>query len=142
MSCGDAGGRTKAGAPCSRPAGWGTPRPDGPCKAHRDAVEAARGERPPPSHLSAESAEIWREVTSAYVFGVEGLPILEAALTARDRAADARRSIEEQGTMFVNRKTGMPHRNPMVGVERDALREFRLAWQSLDLDIAPPTEGR
>lgn len=74
------------------------------------------------------------------MFGPEGYPVLEAALTARDRAAEARQSIEEKGALFVNRKTGTPHANPMLTVERNALREFRLAWKQLDLDISPPEE--
>ncbi len=129
-SCGDAGGRTKTGEPCSRPAGWGRVAGGGKCVDHD-------GSRRPPSHLSADSAELWREVTDAYVFAVEGYPVLETALTALDRARQARQEIEKAGLLFVNEATGTPHSNPMLRVERDAQKEFRLAWKQLDLNISP-----
>ena len=140
-TCGDAGGRTRAGAPCRRPAGWGTSRREGPCKYHVHTAETPDGATRPPRHLSAESAAIWRDVVSEYRFGIEGFPILQAALEARDRATEARREIASRGLVLVNRKTGMPHRNPAVGIERDSLREFRLTWKALDLDVAPPLEA-
>ena len=39
--------------------------------------------------------------------------------------------------MFVS-KSGTPHLNPLAKVERDAMREFRLAWKQLNLDVAAP----
>lgn len=130
-TCGHHGGRTKAGEPCRRR------KLAGLCATH----EALRnGQRPPPRHLSRESAELWKEVTAVYHFAVEGLPILEIALTALDRARQARREIEKVGLLFVNQKSGTPHANPMLKVERDAQKEFRLAWRQLDLDVSPPED--
>lgn len=142
-TCGELGGRTKAGAPCGRPAGWGLGEKAGRCVNHGVSLTirtVRQGERPPPAFLSPESSEIWRQVTTAYVFAVEGFPILEVALTALDRARQARREIEKGGLLFVNEATGTPHANPMLRVERDAQKEFRLAWKQLDLDISPPEE--
>lgn len=141
-TCGDEGGRTKSGAPCQRPAAWGLPGDSGPCRNHVHAAPVASGTRSPPEHLSPESAALWREIVTMYEFGPEGFPILEGALQARDRATEAREEIQRTGLLFVNQETGTPHRNPMIAVERDALREFRLAWRQLDLDIAPPLEDQ
>ena len=62
---------------------------------------------------------------------------LEAALEARDRAREARREIERTGLMFVS-KSGTPHLNPLAKVERDSMREFRLGWKQLNLDVSAP----
>lgn len=101
--------------------------------------EAPNGARPPPAHLSPESAELWREVVTAYCFGIEGYPLLETALEARDRARQAREEVDRGGMMFVS-ETGTPHMHPLLRVERDALREFRLTWGQLQLDLSPPEE--
>lgn len=92
----------------------------------------------PPGHLHPEDADVWRRVTEEFVFGTEGLVLLEAALTARGRARQAREDIEENGIAFVNQDTGVEHVRPAVRIEKDALREFRLAWNALKLDVQPP----
>lgn len=140
--CGDHGGRTKAGAPCGKPAGWGRDDATGRCRLHARSVKDVRpgvnnGDSlpEPPGHLSPESAELWRQTVERYWFGIEGLPLLENALTALDRAREARRDIEENGIRWTNPDSGAVHVNPSVRVERDALKEFRLTWMKLDLPI-------
>jgi hypothetical protein len=44
-TCGDAGGVTLEGGPCSRPAGWGTGRTEGVCKYHLPGAVASVAER-------------------------------------------------------------------------------------------------
>ena len=139
-TCGDHGGRIRDGAPCRRPQGWGLPTAAGPCRHHVHTA-AQQDAHPPPRDLSAEAAGLWREITASYLFGPEGFPILEAALEARDRAREARREIERTGLMFVS-KSGTPHLNPLAKVERDAMREFRLAWKQLELDVSAPEGDR
>ena len=140
--CGHYGGVTRSGQPCRRPAGWGLETADGPCSEHVHTAAVPEGVRPPPAHLSNDSAALWREVTSLYQFGPEGYPILEHALEARDRARDAREEIARVGVLFVNRDSGVAHANPLLRVERDSWTAFRLAWKQLDLDISPPEEDR
>lgn len=140
-SCGDHGGRNNAGEPCRRPPGWGLEGDEGPCKDHIHAAELPEGARPPPDHLSPESAALWREIVGLYQFGAEGYPLLQDALEARDRAAAAREEIQRTGLMFVNKDSGTPHPNPLLRVERDSWTAFRLAWKQLDLDVPVPEEA-
>jgi len=139
-TCGDVGGRIRDGAPCRRPQGWGLQTAAGPCRHHVHTA-AEQDAHPPPKDLSAESAALWRELTASYLFGPEGLPILQCALEARDRAKEARLELERTGLMFVS-KSGTPHLNPLAKVERDASREFRLAWKQLDLGVSSPEADR
>ena len=139
-TCGDSGGRTRAGHPCRHPAGWGLEGEPGLCREHIHTATMPEGVRPPPKHLSLESAQLWREVTGDYTFGAEGYPLLQDALEARDRARAARLEIERTGLLFVNEQTGTPHPNPLLRTERDSWTAFRLAWRQLDLDISPPEE--
>ena len=134
------GGQTKAGHPCRRPAGWGLEAEAGLCREHIHTAAMPAGERSPPRHLSPESARLWREVTAAYHFAIEGYPLLQDALEARDRAHAARLEIKRTGLLFVNEQTGTPHPNPLLRTERDSWTAFRLAWKQLDLDISPPEE--
>ena len=135
-TCGDFGGRIRDGAPCRRPQGWGLPTAAGPCR-HHVHMAAEQDAHPPPKDLSAEAAGLWREITSSYLFGPEGFPILQCALEARDRAKEARLELQRTGLMFVS-KSGTPHLNPLSKLERDAAREFRLAWAQLNLDVSAP----
>lgn len=141
-TCGDQGGQTKAGSPCGKPAGWGRDENTGRCRLHARRVKDARpavsngDELPePPDHLTAESARLWRQTVRKYVFGLEGLPLLENALTALDRAREARHDIAANGIRWTNPDSGAVHVNPSVRVERDAMKEFRLTWKNLDLPI-------
>lgn len=149
QTCGDYGGLREDGRPCQRPPGWGRDGADeGRCETHNDGGDAGgavvgsigeddHGPTPPPDHLSEKAAGIWREVVGAYVLEIEGLPLLEKALTQYDRAVEARREIEEEGLTWTNPDSGAVHVNPAVKVERDATKAFRLAWKELDLDLDP-----
>lgn len=138
--CGDSGGRTKVGLPCRRPAGWGLEAEARLCREHIHTAAMPEGVRPPPKHLSPESAELWRQITADYHFAAEGYPLLQDALEARDRARAARLEIERTGLLFVNEETGTPHPNPLLRTERDSWTAFRLAWRALDLAVSPPEE--
>lgn len=147
-TCGDYGGRRVDGSPCRRPPAWGREDADeGRCKDHpppgdaRGAIVGTIGDdhgpTPPPAHLSEKAAGIWEEVVSTYVVEIEGLPLLETALTQYDRALEARQEIEETGLTWTNADSGARHVNPAVKAERDATKAFRLAWTALDLDLNP-----
>lgn len=145
-TCGDYGGRREDDRPCELPAGHGREDAEtGRCFHHPTpgpagggvvgSIGEEHGPTPPPDHLSEKAAAIWREVVTTYVVEIEGLPLLEQALTQYDRAAQARREIEREGLTWTNPDSGAVHVNPAVKAERDATKAFRLAWKALDLDI-------
>lgn len=90
---------------------------------------------PAPDHLHDDDAVVWDRVVAEFVFGTEGLVLLEAALTARGRAREAREDIEANGLTFTTPDSGVEHIRPSVRIERDALREFRLTWAQLKLGV-------
>jgi phage terminase small subunit len=144
-TCGDFGGRTKAQEPCGKPAGWGRKGHTGRCRLHALEVNApnrsltwAHEAPAPPEHLSARATGLWEDIARRWVLTADELGVLEGALTAFDRAAEARRDIEVHG--LVTRDTSTPHANPSVRVERDALREYRLALKQLGLESTPGGE--
>lgn len=146
-TCGGYGGVREDGQPCELPPAHGREGVEkGRCAHHQGqgpppgAVVGSIGEpdggfTPPPDHLSPMAADIWREVVAVYLVDIEGLPMLEKALTQYDRARQARQEIEANGLTWTNPDSGAVHVNPAVKVERDAIKAFRLAWKELDLDI-------
>ena len=52
----------------------------------------------PPAHLSESSRQLWSEIVEAYtVRDAPGLAILTSGLEARDRAAEARKVLDDEG---------------------------------------------
>lgn len=143
--CGDYGGIRDDGRPCERAPAWGVEGEDvGRCTHHRSDVEGEvvghigapeHGYTPAPDHLSDRASAIWDQIVANYVVEIEGLPLLETALTQYDRAAQARNEIEASGLSWTNPDSGAVHVNPAAKVERDASKAFRLAWKALDLDF-------
>lgn len=88
-TCGDHGGRTKAGKPCKRKAGSGTPRETGMCREHSSTVEVAAItaamqagdiEPPPPGWLDTIRPGKKRDFLTAYLAaGLTREPRIEAA---------------------------------------------------------------
>ena len=89
----------------------------------------------PPSHLSAESKAIWRELVPTRAKNRERRELLTIALEARDRVADARRAVAKEGLTQTTKKTGAIHVHPMLKVERDARAQFLAAWIKLRFDV-------
>jgi len=56
---------------------------------------------PPPPHLSVKAKELWRELHREYDLGdTSALILLEGALTAYDRAAEARAAIKKYSFLY------------------------------------------
>jgi P27 family predicted phage terminase small subunit len=102
---------------------------------------------PAPSHLSAESRELWQEVVElmaahhSYTGPVRvitpspgRLALLTIALEARDRAAQASRQIDKDGLTSKTETTGTIHAHPLLKVEKDSMALFQRCWSSLKLD--------
>lgn len=138
--CGDFGGRTAKGDPCSRAAGWGTDASDGPCKHHQlrgpaDFDDSDWWDRPePPETLSVEAQRIWRTVVANWQVGPEALPILRGSLEQFDLYRLAMQTVKTEGMTVVNPESGNVKRHPAAYVANNAFNSFRLAMKQLGLE--------
>lgn len=142
MKCGDFGGETARGNPCSRRAGWGTDARTGRCKYHqaprRQRAEDETAIPTPPAHLSGQARECWRAILVEYVLGPEELMALEGTLEAWDLYREARTTLREEGHVVATGSDGMK-RHPAVLVARDALRDYRAGIR--ELGVSTNLEG-
>lgn len=91
----------------------------------------------PPDHLSAEAKKVWRDLLAEYqIDDVAGLRILRTALESFDRAAEARRQIDNEGLTVLDR-WGQKKAHPLLAVERDNRAAFLAGLKALNLDIEP-----
>jgi P27 family predicted phage terminase small subunit len=93
----------------------------------------------PPAHLSTDGRRMWRELIADYELDDAGaLALLQAACEAHDRAQQARRRIDRDGVLLVDRfNQKKPH--PAVAIERDARGQMIAALKALRL--APEEEA-
>lgn len=81
-----------------------------------------------PSHLSAASKNLWRNIVGRFELQPEHLELLRLGLEAIDRTDQARRILASDGLVVVGSR-GAPQRHPMIDVEIQsrtaALRYFR-----------------
>lgn len=142
MTCGDFGGETAKGNPCSRRAGWGTDASSGRCKHHQGPSRPRTGDDaeipPPPDHLSAQAAECWRAILADYVLGPEELLNLSGTLASWDLYSEARETLREEGAVVATGSGGMK-RHPSVLIARDALRDYRAGIR--ELGVTTTLEG-
>lgn len=145
-TCGAAGGRTAAGDPCGRPAGWGRDSDSGPCTDHNTGrpgrvVGEIEGDDPPPppEHLSEAAADRWRVLNREWVFSPGELLLLEEGLAAWDRVRDCREELREEGYVAVNPDSGNMKRHPLAQELDASLTQMRVSLKQLDLE--PPEEG-
>lgn len=90
-----------------------------------------------PSHLSASSRKLWRDILSEYqINDAVGLRILQVACEALDRAENCRREIERNGQQVKDR-FGQCKSHVLLPAERDARGQFLAAVKQLNLDIEP-----
>src|SRR5262249_55050168 len=88
-----------------------------------------------PEGLSSErSRALWRAVVPRYVRGPQRRALLEEALAALDRAAQARAGIAWEGVTTTRGRSGVVHLHPLVRVEKDARAAFMKGWAQLRLD--------
>lgn len=98
-----------------------------------EPVAGAVGDLPaPPGHLTADSCRLWREVAAEYEFERSELAILAEALTARDRAAQARRLLKREGLTLLDR-FGQRKPHPAAQVEASAADRFARMMKQLGL---------
>ena len=64
------------------------------------------------------------------------------AAEALDRAEQARKLVEAQGLIIINKKTGATKTHPAVAVERDCRIAYARLIRELDLDFTGSTDAR
>lgn len=101
--------------------------------------------RPPraPAHLSKEVTKWWKSVVSEYDLEPHQLRLLQSAAEAWDRMQQARRALDEHGSLTFTGANGEPKTRPEVAIERDARVAYARLVRELDLDAEPtPERGR
>ena len=82
-----------------------------------------------PKHLSENSKVIWQEYADKIVKSPARKAMLQTGLEALDRAEEARQLIEKEGMITTTGKSGVSHKHPAVGIEKDsrslALKVFK-----------------
>ena len=94
----------------------------------------------PPTYLRADGERLWRAVCSEQDLDAHQLATLEAACVMLDRAHQARRRLQNDGT-FTEDRYGGAKAHPAVDMERKAWGEFRLLVRELGLQAAKQGEG-
>src|SRR5690349_20490336 len=97
---------------------------------------------PIPSHLSARSQALWRELVPSRCRSAGRVALLEQCLTALDRAEVARQIVEREGFTKTTESTGAVHIHPVVKAEREARAQFLRAAEILGLSWDALVDGR
>lgn len=79
---------------------------------------------PAPSHLSPRSQELWAAFVPRRVRSAGRRVLLEQALSALDRADQARDAVNAQGLTTATKTTGAIHINPAAKLERESRQQF------------------
>jgi phage terminase small subunit len=87
-----------------------------------------------PAHLSPAARRLWRQVVAEYELGRGEVEILGLALVALDRAAAARRILDEEGIVVAGLHG--PRVHPCVAIERSSSLTYGRLLRQLGLDGA------
>ncbi len=96
-----------------------------------------------PSHLTPASKKLFRKIANDYALWNEShaLEVLRLGCEAIDRGTQARREIEANGAVYVDR-FGAPRSSPWTMIERDARLHAIRAFRELSLDAGEYTDSR
>ena len=90
---------------------------------------------PPPAHLAAPEAALWRSLAAEYAFtDPASLALLQSAMESHQRARKCREAVDADGETLLDRfQQVKPH--PLLAAERDARAAFLAAMRLLRLDV-------
>jgi phage terminase small subunit len=94
-----------------------------------------------PKHLKAATREWFDQISREYELESQHVRILQLAAEAWDMYEQARQSIAENGTVFVNKKHGDIKPRPEVAIAQNSRLAFLRCMRELNLDVAPPSDG-
>jgi phage terminase small subunit len=100
-----------------------------------------RPRRKAPQHLAAATRRWVEQLEESYEFEEHHWRLAVAAGECWDRAASARKVLDEHGVSYTDR-FGAPRLRPEAGVERDMKTLFARLVRELGLDVEPPAESR
>ncbi len=86
--------------------------------------------------MSARSRRLWTETVSTWRFDPVALAALHEALRELDAADAAAATLDVEGTVIVNPRSGVQKPHPLVGVRATHLSAFRQLMAALKLQ--PP----
>jgi phage terminase small subunit len=88
----------------------------------------------PPDHLLERSKQLWVELVGSRIKGTSRIVTFQTALEYLDLADTARQERLENGMVVKTKRTGVPHLNPVLRVEQQAMASFLKIWQQLGLN--------
>ena len=91
----------------------------------------------PPAHLSKKMRDWWEDIEATHGLEPHHRHLLQLAAEAFDRAEGARKVIEGQGAVFLDRFNQAKAR-PETVIERDCRRDFAAIVKQLNFDEEPP----
>ncbi len=97
------------------------------------AIASKRGPSPP-KHLSDESKALWRRLCGEFDFTDVDLQRLRCACESKDRMDAARETLDELGTVYLDRFQA-PRARPEIAIERDSRLSYLRALRELGLDL-------
>lgn len=94
-----------------------------------------------PQHLSPRSQALWAELVPHRARSIGRLALIEEALTALDRAGQAKAELAGGPLTTKTATTGTIHINPLVKVERECRQQFSRIWADLGLSFDSTEDG-
>jgi phage terminase small subunit len=94
-----------------------------------------------PEHLQPATQKWWRAVVKEWSLDEHHIKLLTLAGEAWDRCVQARETLAQEGTTFLDR-FDQPRARPEIGIERDSRIAFSRLLRELDLDGAVATPSR
>ena len=91
----------------------------------------------PPEHLTREAKTLWRKLLAEWDLGDDALILLRAALESFDRCEQARKLLEKEGLVVLDR-FNQPKAHPAASIERDSRLQMLRSFRALNLDMEPP----
>ena len=93
-----------------------------------------------PEHLTREAKALWRKLLAEWDLGDDALLLLRAALESFDRCEQARKLLETEGLVVLDRFQ-QQKAHPAASIERDSRLQMVRCWRALNLDVEPPRSG-
>jgi phage terminase small subunit len=87
----------------------------------------------PPAHLSERAKTLWLDLVPSKCRSRGRLTLLCEALSALDRATQAREELAGSKLTTVTESTKAVHLNPLLKAEREARAQFARMWSDLGL---------